>query len=1497
MISVVIPTFNYGHFVTEAIDSVLSQEIDDLEVIVCNDQSTDDTEQRLAPYLPDPRIRYYRNEKNLGAVGNINYGMSLARGDHLLLLGADDFLSPGALRRLLAALQDHPECGYAYGRYTMLESDGTRQEIRHPGWRDHDYAGGRNEFADLLRHDLYINLGTVLYRRETLASRPAFFDDSLRAAPDERFFRATDWDLMLDLSRRGVQGAFVNQAISVFRVHVAQASSGLKYVASGLSVLEHGLVLRRHAVAANLQLIGDALPDMAALYMGRYQHYLQHRDPEAAERHALVMKNHEAVLEALRELSGAALTQPAAGAEARAPSLPARPKAAAADGAARGLDLSRHADRPFFTVVVTTYDRPRLLADALASIRAQTFADYEVVLVNDHGAPVDAVVAAAGLPVHSLRLARNMGQSAARNAALRLAAGRYVCFLDDDDCMLPDHLQVLHDAAVQAPGCVVYSDACCIIESLAEDRRTELKRETPYLHGDFSPQRLHVTNYIPINTLAIPAEAIRQVDGFDLALTGLEDWELLLRLTRIVAFRHVPRVSVEVRIRETADNVSRRQRRNFPALFRRIYADHADAEHLTDAVVQARTLTLQCLDAELEAAQQAAPAEPMRVWLEAQVPSQSRGKLIDEHLAAHGGGPGIAIFVRDLDGDQERLVRTLASLAYGECLYANISIVVLTTGAVAGTTAGDKLHMVQVDASNYVDAMNLLMVQSSRDWIMVADAGDVFTRAGLLNIALELMQSPECRAVYADEVRRLPEGGLGAAFRPGFNLDLLLSLPAAMARHWLVRREVLLQAGGYDPAFAGALEFELITRLIDSGGVEGLAHVDEPLMTTDAPVLQDDPTERQALERHLARRGYDAAIVESPLPGRYRILYGHAARPMVSIVVPTKDQLPMLQRCVESLLGTTRYPNYEVLIVDNGSEDADARRWLDGVDAMGNDRVRILRYPHPFNYSAINNMAARQARGEYLVLLNNDTAILREDWLDALLNHAQRPEVGIVGAKLLYPDGKIQHAGVVLGLRGPADHAFQHEPMDAVGYMNRLQVDQDYSAVTAACLMVRKSVYEEVGGLDEEAFRISYNDVDLCLKVRAAGHLVVWTPHAVVMHESSATQRRVDSTEAEARVARFSTEQDAMYARWLPWLARDPAYNRHLTLDGPGFELEPDPALAWRPLPWRPVPTALVFPADHFGCGHYRMIKPFEALKGQGLLDGMLSGHFLSPVQLERHGADALVFQRQLEPHQLDNMKKIKEFGRAFKVYELDDYLPNLPVKSVHKRDLSQDVIKVLRRGLGYVDRFVVSTDALAESFKGLHPDIRVVQNRLPPEWWRGLRSQRRRGARPRVGWAGGVGHTGDLELVADVVQALAGEVEWVFFGLCPEKIRPFVHEVHNGVPIDDYPAALAALDLDLALAPLEQNRFNECKSNLRLLEYGACGVPVVCSDLVCYRNALPVTRVKNRFKDWVDAVRMHIGDLDAAARAGDALREAVLRDWMLEGEHLQDWRDAWTGR
>jgi hypothetical protein len=440
--------------------------------------------------------------------------------------------------------------------------------------------------------------------------------------------------------------------------------------------------------------------------------------------------------------------------------------------------------------------------------------------------------------------------------------------------------------------------------------------------------------------------------------------------------------------------------------------------------------------------------------------------------------------------------------------------------------------------------------------------------------------------------------------------------------------------------------------------------------------------------------------------------------------------------------------------------------------------------------------------------------------------------------------------------------------------------------------MVRRALYDELGGMDAEAFPLICGDTDLCLRVRAAGYLTVWTPHAVLLHEKGAT---LATAPPEAFAQQRESAQDAMYRRWLPVLANDPAYNRNLSLQSTEFAVETDARLNWNPLAsWRPLPTVLAVNADAFGCGHYRIIHPGQGMVQAGLADVRVSEYHYGPVEMERLRPDAWVLQRLVDDAQFEMMRRTAPFTQAFKVAELDDYMLNLPMKSGHRGQLPKDVLRLLRRWLALMDRFVVSTEPLAEAMAGLHRDIRVVPNRLPPERWGRLASLRRQGQRPRVGWAGGAGHQGDLELIADVVKSLAGEVEWVFLGMCPEPMRQYLHEHHAAVSIEAYPHKLAGLNLDLAVAPLEHNLFNDCKSNLKLLEYGACGYPVVCSDVAPYRCGLPVTRVKNRYKDWVEAIRMHLADLDATAAAGDALRAAVAADWMLQGPHLGHWLKAW---
>lgn len=880
-------------------------------------------------------------------------------------------------------------------------------------------------------------------------------------------------------------------------------------------------------------------------------------------------------------------------------------------------------------------------------------------------------------------------------------------------------------------------------------------------------------------------------------------------------------------------------------------------------------------------------------WMAQRHPSAAQSALIDARLQQYGGGPLLCIVVFDLTGKKHKLDETVRSLAAQA--YRRVSVLVVSINAVPVPSSIEHARTIQVEAGNYVPALNEAMLASDADWFMLVHAGEQFTANGLLCAAVRLLEAPDCRALYGDILIRSNKGELQAAFRPDFNHDLLLSYPVDMARHWLVRRDAFASVGGYDAQYADALGCDLALRLVAHGGGGDIEHVAEPLVISKAPEFVDNHAEQAAILRYLALRGQDAELLPS-LPRHYRIHYRHVERPLVSVIIPSKNRFPLLQRCVLSLSEQTSYPNYELLIVDDASTEVDARHFLDGLTAMGMAQIRVLPCPQPSSRASLLNFAAQQARGDYLVLLDDGCAMLQPDWLEQLLNHAQRPEVGAVGAKLLRPDGNVASASLLLGLRGPSASPFVGKPMKEPGYMDRLLLDQNCSAVPASCLMVRKAAWFEVGGMNEGEFPSVYHDVDFCLKLTQAGYLNVWTPHATLLHgDDTGAGQSDENLPDESRKKSVTAEEACMYDRWLPQLAHDPAYNRNLALTGAGFELELDRNLNWQPLSWRPLPVTLCQPADPYGCGHYRMIEPFKALEQAQMLSGGLNlGGGYSPIQIEQMQPDVIVLQRHFTESSIDYMKALRRHARAYLIYELDDYMPGLPLKSVFREFIPADIHQSLRRSIAHVDRLVLSTAPLAEALSDLHDNILVVSNSLPVRWWGGLSAQRRVGSKPRVGWAGGAGHRGDLELIADVVRDLADEVEWVFFGMCPDKLRPYVHEYHEGVAIDDYPAKLASLNLDLALAPLEQNLFNECKSNLRLLEYGACGFPVICSDIVCYRGDFPVTRVKNRYRDWVSAIRMHLADLDASAAAGDALREQVRRDWMLSGANLAAWQAAW---
>lgn len=883
-------------------------------------------------------------------------------------------------------------------------------------------------------------------------------------------------------------------------------------------------------------------------------------------------------------------------------------------------------------------------------------------------------------------------------------------------------------------------------------------------------------------------------------------------------------------------------------------------------------------------------------WIRRHAFSEADRRVLIERLSALRAHPRIHFLVGVRSEDAARLAETIGDLA-GQ-VYQLWQLTLLAPFA-RPAALSEELRIDWIEVHGDVnEAAAAAVRRGGADWVAAIKPGDRLEPHCLATVALHADRREEWHFIYCDEDRIAADGlRFDAQFKPDFNLDLLRSTPY-VGHFGLVRRSTLEAIPGL-PLFGAAANYGLCLNVLDRCGEAAIGHIAEMLFHRCAhsgesiPAAAEERAGARALRAHLQRRGLDAEVEQGYLPGAFRVTYRPAERPRVSIIIPTRDGLHLLRACVDSLLQKTAYSNYEVIIVDNNSEQSETMAYLESIPKTSGGRVRVLRYPHGFNYSAINNYAAREAAGEFLLLLNNDTQIIQAEWLERMLMHSLRPEVGVVGARLLYPNGHLQHAGVIVGMANIADHVHLGLPMKHPGYMGRAQVDQDFSAVTAACLLIRKSLFLDVGGFDEEKLAVLFNDVDLCLKVRERNLKIVWTPHAMVVHHGSVSQNSEKAD--QKKVERVRREQSVMVARWAERMADDPAFNRHLSL------MNRYPAIEDRlDAPWdtklHDRPRIMGCPADREGSGQYRAYAPLQALHRSGraqclLLPEQTEGRMPVAWEVARLAPDTILLQSALQSYQLQHLKDYQWVKGLFKVFDLDDLKTRVPTGSVHYRALPKDIGQRLEQALALCDRLVVTTEPLKDAYRRLIGDIVVVPNYLEGARWAELQAKRRDEGRPRVGWAGGISHGADLALLRQVMKELAGEVSFVLFGMCPKALRPYVHEFHPGVPFDEYPARLASMDLALALAPLEINAFNIAKSNLRLLEYGILGWPVVCTDIEPYRGA-PVRRVNNRPRDWIEAIREHLYNPDAAAKAGAELRRWVRDHWMLE-DRLDVWLAA----
>jgi len=309
----------------------------------------------------------------------------------------------------------------------------------------------------------------------------------------------------------------------------------------------------------------------------------------------------------------------------------------------------------------------------------------------------------------------------------------------------------------------------------------------------------------------------------------------------------------------------------------------------------------------------------------------------------------------------------------------------------------------------------------------------------------------------------------------------------------------------------------------------------------------------KALQHHFEAQQINASVSQGKYPNTYKVNWPlPESPPLVTLIVPTCNGHKILKTCIDSILNKTTYPNYEIIIIDNRTSCEKTLSFIHSTVAT-KPNIRALKWDKPFNFSAINNFGVSQAKGEIVGLINNDIEVISPDWLTEMVSHAIRPEIGCVGAKLYYPNNKIQHAGVILGIGGVAGHSHKHVPRKSIGYFRRLHLVQNFSAVTGACLVVKKAIYKQVGGLDEDNLPVAFNDVDFCMKVGAAGYRNLWTPYAELYHHESIS-RGSDEETPEKRL-RARKESTYMRKKWQDQLQNDAAYSPNLTLVSEDFSI------------------------------------------------------------------------------------------------------------------------------------------------------------------------------------------------------------------------------------------------------------------------------------------------------------------------------------------------------
>lgn len=799
------------------------------------------------------------------------------------------------------------------------------------------------------------------------------------------------------------------------------------------------------------------------------------------------------------------------------------------------------------------------------------------------------------------------------------------------------------------------------------------------------------------------------------------------------------------------------------------------------------------------------------------------------------------------------------------------------------------------EAQHIKPLVDQAIAQTSHPWVVEIPVGCKLDAR--ISKALSSVDG-DTHAVFFDDDQYTDDGTRRSPrFKPGNNPAALTS--SDLSGPLCTRRQAWLKTGG-TWIRTDAPWFAKLLALSEQYGWKAVRHDQRILVSLHESTQRATESCLLALVSHLMTHHPGTEVVplseeswrtRPPLP---------SPPPCVSITIYSEGNLDLLERCLQSLSSRTSYPNWQFCIALNSpSDDHDLNCWLGDLDKYPNF-VGIFPSNHQDSPLHAINRAAAESNTEYLCFLNENAVIIQDCWLEELVRSCTPEGIAGCSPRLIQPGSAlIENAGSIIGLCGMTGSPYQGERnIKYGGYLDLIHSPRDASTLPSACMLIRSTAFRAVGGLNANAYTNQTGMQDICLQLLDSGYRLLYTPAATIATVTELPPPIDHSLETQARLAQKAEQNHLeLQKTWWPKYSHDPFWNRNLSLSQSTPALELAYFADWY-AEETDKPKILAHPLPN-AQGNYRISNALYALRKQQRVSTCIweqtfysAPRYHTVSELSRLNPDVHIVQHYINDKALAAMNEWHKLRhRPFTIYTLDDVITKLDPSNPFFKNFSSDSRNRLKYALSRCDRMVVSTDFLAELYKHLNPDIRVVPNRLEMEKWLPLRPTKRTANKPRIGWSGGTTHQGDLMLLEEVIKQTRDEADWVFFGMCPNEIRPLVAESHPFVALNDYPAFLASLSFDIGVAPLADTIFNRGRSNLRLLELGILGIPVVCTDIEPYRNS-PACLVSNTVESWVSALRERIHDTNGREEEGRRMRRWVMEHFLLEN-HLDQWLAA----